>query len=532
MSRQIPAPRDGGTSEHAGQPGAPRLFEADPQSVTSLMPSITRGSEVLADLMRAGNPAWDRQDDDPDEEIDSEAPMLSRKMIRDNLGIYGAPVRRFIRAGAHFVTSYEDPEEGIRIGREQLTEEGADFLLVLWNKNVVRLCGPLRALQQVSREAESEVETAMDASPESRYALLKLLATETGEDRTATREHFGADPEDWRPVTTLSLMLSLRGSDVHQRLSRELASGAFDTFIAHDLLQFVESRGDLPNDLAKVRRLATFVTTFLGAPQDNKAEFYNRMVSALNTWPAEALEAVIDSRATLADRMNIHLQRAARWLKDNSLAEVSDPKANLDGSLVNLVNEFLKRAHISGPAKAEIMRLRAGAKRRKGPQGTGPSKARRGKSGPQAQAATAEVSQEPLKVVTCHLNDHTMSEGVQGLIDDFVTRASQGDVSVRQDLERMVQHMARTDLPPTQRRGFVAIQGSRVRFGEDDRLWDFFEFKPSEAAGLSLRTTPAKTSRIYFIRLDDGSIGVIGIEPRSEQDAFLQRIKNKTKRRE
>lgn len=142
---------------------------------------------------------------------------------------------------------------------------------------------------------------------------------------------------------------------------------------------------------------------------------------------------------------------------------------------------------------------------------------------------------EPLKLVTCNLSDFSVAEGVDGLIDTFVQRASQGNVTLRGDLERILNFMARTDLPPQHRRGVKAIQGQKVRFGteeEPDKLWDFFEMKPTDAAGLSTKTSIAKNLRIYFIKMGNDALGIIGIEPRANQEAFLKSIRVKTKQRD
>lgn len=85
---------------------------------------------------------------------------------------------------------------------------------------------------------------------------------------------------------------------------------------------------------------------------------------------------------------------------------------------------------------------------------------------------------------------------------------------------------------PTHLRGFKTIQGAKVRFDEDDKFWNFFEFKPTDAAGLSLRTSIAKDSRIYFIKLSPTELGILGIEPRADQDSFLKSVRIKTKRRD
>lgn len=161
--------------------------------------------------------------------------------------------------------------------------------------------------------------------------------------------------------------------------------------------------------------------------------------------------------------------------------------------------------------------------------------ARRGRDETEIVTPTAEGPREPAKIVVCNLNNYSIEEDLATTVDDFMATAGQGNITVREDIERMLRFMARRDLPPTQRRGVKPILGSLVKFGledDPDKLWRFFEFKPTEAAGLSLRTSVAKNSRVYFIKLDDDTIGIIGIKPRAEQDAFLRYIRVKAKRRD
>jgi hypothetical protein len=131
--------------------------------------------------------------------------------------------------------------------------------------------------------------------------------------------------------------------------------------------------------------------------------------------------------------------------------------------------------------------------------------------------------------VTCNLNDQSTTEGVEGIISNFLQKTNPGDTALKEDLDRMTQFMARTDLPTNFRRGIKPIRGAQVRFGDDGKLWEFFEFKPTEAAGLSLRTGTAKGSRIYFIKMAENTLGIIGLEPRSNHENFLKQIRVKAK---
>jgi hypothetical protein len=137
-----------------------------------------------------------------------------------------------------------------------------------------------------------------------------------------------------------------------------------------------------------------------------------------------------------------------------------------------------------------------------------------------------------MKLLTCNLNDHTTTEGVEGLIAEYMQEVGQqGNKHLREDLEKIVAFMADTDLVENSRRGVKPIGGTQVRFGAEDKLWDFLEFKPSAATDLTLKTRQAKNSRTYFIRLDGETLGLMGIKSRSKQDMFIRSIRDRRKRR-
>jgi hypothetical protein len=185
------------------------------------------------------------------------------------------------------------------------------------------------------------------------------------------------------------------------------------------------------------------------------------------------------------------------------------------------VDDYAKKVQLntlSLPERQAAMLAKAAAKRRSGAIPGTTSRNRKEQSEPIAAAEAPPA--EPLKLVTCNLTNGTAVEGVKGLVADFLNRASQGEEAT-EDIKRVLDHMTRVDLPESHPHGIKFLR-LFVRFaGERYKL---LEMKPP-AAGLSLRAEAVKSSRVYFIKLPDATLGIVGIEPRAKQAEFLRNLK-------
>jgi hypothetical protein len=106
---------------------------------------------------------------------------------------------------------------------------------------------------------------------------------------------------------------------------------------------------------------------------------------------------------------------------------------------------------------------------------------------------------------------------------------------VRQDVDAMLKFLARNDLPAAHRRGIFTVQQTSVRFpvgeaGEEKEL-KVYEMKPTMASGLPLVTDVVKNSRVYFVRLGNDTIGILGIQPKTRQKAFIGYLQQSNIRR-
>ena len=529
------------------------LFSVTSDEVLEIVPSATEGGQAFLTIARAMNPNDKRLQEEQEVEPASADPVVAalthetteqpghgRGEIRKSKSAYGMHLIKLMQTGAQYLSTFDDQEEGVRAGREIMPEELDEALGNLYTTRVVPAAQPIRRLRQAADVTMGEMGAGMAgddaASTARRYTLLKALGYDryegnTNYDKRHARIH---EPE---PEFVLTAFYAMNGKGEHRQLSRELQTGMYDPFIAHDILRFLDGVQEAEGDLAKVQQLVKFLYVFSGQPA-NRVEFYARMVNQLDTWPAAQLQVIREARQFLSERLENRVARMTRVLRQDDFI-IDDPKAAFQQSLDRIGEEILRRAVIHPSNKAMIMQLRAKiASEKRGRATSRRDERRAARKGRDEEVVTAAVEdgpREPAKIVICNLNDYSIGEDPTTAIDEFVAAASQGNVTVRQDIERMLSFMARRDLPPTHRRGVKPILGAVVRFGledEPDKLWNFFEFKPTEAAGLPLKTNVAKNSRVYFIKLDDDTIGVIGIKPRADQEAFLRSIRVRTKRRD
>ena len=455
--------------------------------------------------------------------------------------MYGSYLIKVIQTGVQYLASIEDVDEAYQKGREYMPPETDVPLGNLYNGRIVPAVAPMRHLNMVLRDVTDEFtslgeEAAADNMLQKRYLLLKTLAYNSRKEASATEIKSTTTEEYmYRHEAVFGIAYVLSGSKLHQNLLKDLHEGNFDQLIAHDIIGYVDGKADLDSDLSRVQQLATWMETFIGDQAVDKAELYNRMVETIDSWPHAQRQVITDARQTLQNNLETLQKIFTGTLKDSSFL-LENPKQEFEDSMDDLAEQVVRRAQIISPKdKYEMMRLRTNMKRGR----TTPRRQRDKQSGRELaqsylDSPEGEIITEPAKISTCNTNNNSITPGVEGLIDTFVKFISQNQEKVREDLANMVTFLARRDLPPEQPRGVKTIGGAKVRFStvaNPDKLWTLYEFKPTEAVGLPTKTQIAKQSRIYFIKLDDGSIGVVGIEPRDKQNAFLRSIRIKAKGR-
>lgn len=384
----------------------------------------------------------------------------------------------------------------------------------------------VRKMRALGEQAKGEVTESTSSGTRSSYALLRMLATDIGTEirNERPRERY----RDWRPNHMLARLILLGGEPTQQTLATKTRQGQFDAHIADDLLRIADTTESQHPDIARIRGLSRLALAAANKSEHGD-EFRAHLASLADIWTPGERQVIVGVRELLIGGMAVNFTLAQQRLEDAFYFE-----ENTDEMFRRSYDTFMKdmikhwEGMITSPQlriqftqlKAQVGRRRPNAKQR-----------RAAAEAQQAEtaAATKEVeTNEPPILATCDLTDGTTVEGIDEIKANFIENASQGNVTVPQDVEKIFDFMVRTDLPSTHRRGVKIIREVGVRMGE--KIHPLWEFKPLEAAGLSLRTNVAKNSRVYFVKLPDNVWGIVGFEPRARQDEFLKSVRVKIKR--
>ena len=525
-------------------------FEVSHAELAAVVPSIDNGVQAFkrfmqtteqpaaeGDMESGASPSTTEEADTARQAID----IFNRNEKRKSMSTYVPHLRRIVRTGVSYLAMFDTDEERIEKGRKIFIPAIDRHLGDIFESLILPAAAPLRSVWEAGHVASCIDIYALDGTDEEsiakQYVLAKALAHsgDNTEEATAEGARKMVSAQEIDSASVLHLLIASHEIPVHQHLSGEMRQGVFDRLIARDVLAFAESGQQSDKyDFTKVEQLASFIKAFAGELSDT-AQLRERMLEVYDAWPLAQRQTIIEVRQAIVSRLDQKALLAARAARENNLIPNENAGTMFMHSLENVAEEIWRHVPVTAGNKADVMRMRTLKRGRQTSRRSARREARNRPTIYEETDTTAETHNEPLKVVSCNLNDFSVVEGVEVMIDEFVKNASQGNVTLREDLVRMVNFMARTDLPPTHRRGVKPIGGALVKFGIDDdpdKLWDFFEFKPTEAAGLPTRTSIAKNSRIYFIKYDTDTLGIIGIKPKPEQDNFLRSIRIKNKRRD
>jgi hypothetical protein len=460
-----------------------------------------------------------------DPEAEQVAPAES-KVTRKDLRQFKGPVSSYMGdmmySGAQYAATFPDEETGKAALKTAITQDMLELPDELFPfQRIVDESKFVKEFRALSSQAVTEVEATTANGPTANYHLLRILATDVGtEIRDRTRD---APYRDWRPNHLLARLTILGDLGTQQSLTAQTRQGEFDTYIAADLLRAASTPEQEHPDVTRIRKLSEFAMAVADLPPGDEA-LAARMASSVDQWPVGERQIVLGVREMLIGGMATNFTLAGQRLKENYFTWEGDLLAEFRKNADFFFKDMLRRIQLNtlspqGRARMTVLRAQTGRKR--------PTKQRKEK--PEADAAQdEEVLREPPKLVTCNLDDGTTIDGIDEVVAGFIEETSQGGSTVKQDLERSLEFFVRIDLPPTQRRGTHKMVDTGVRF--NDKILPLWEYKPFDAAGLSLRTDVVKGMRLYYIKLPDNTYGVIAMQPRAQQEEFLKKVRVKIKR--
>jgi hypothetical protein len=425
-------------------------------------------------------------------------------------------------SGSHYAATFPDEETGKAALKSAITQDMSELPDELFPfQRLIHEARFVKDFRALADQTTTEVAATTAGGPAANYHLLRVFATDIGtEIRDKLRE---APYRDWRPNHLLARLTILGGLGTQQSLATQARQGEFDTYIATDLLRAASVPEQEHPDVVRIRKLSEFAIAVAGLSPGDEA-LAGRIASSVDQWPVGERQIVLGVREMLLGGMATNFTLASLRLKENYFTWEGDLLAEFKRNADLFFKDMVRRVQLNtlspqGRARMAVLRAQTGRRR--------PAKQAR-KVEPDAAGKDEEVLREPPKLVTCNLDEGTTADGIDGIVSGFIEETSQGGTTVKQDLERSLEFFVRADLPPTQRRGTHKMVDTGVRF--NDAILPLWEYKPFDAAGLSLRTDVVKGMRLYYIKLPDNTYGVIAMQPRSQQEEFLKKVRVKIKR--
>lgn len=532
-----------------------KLFEVFSEEVYALVPSLPEGmAQINATESDKQTQASDHVEDEAESESaletagenssepedDKKEPpiVMNRKAIRGGLGKSADAARWALMSGARLIASYDDSEVGAAAAK-QIVAGVADGLLTDFQDYFLLAADSVRGLNRMTDAIGEEITSAM-ASFSGRFTLLKALAS--GGDHM--ERGFGArrlGHVAWSPGRELATFSVLAESDLQPALAAEFSSGAFDELIARDLVEFVARRDVSGSSFAKLHQTFSYMAKVMGVESNTESAFYDKLAATHADWPADLQERFIGAKRMILAGLESNFSRSNRWLKENGLMQTGDSAEQFEQAVEALVLAILRhQSRVSQRDNAKYVPIKHELKRkhrRTAKQAAGQLAVAKVTELPSAEVEAA--ASPPMRMLTCNINDGTVTDGIDVAIEDFLSRTGQGGATLREDIKRMMTFMARTDFPPGYRRGVRPLREVSLQFAWGDpantpveetdapekKEYPVHKFKPIEATGLSLRTVAAKESRVYFIKPAKDVLAILAIDHRSNQETFIKRIR-------
>jgi hypothetical protein len=378
-------------------------------------------------------------------------------------------------------------------------------------------------LNESSTMLAEEIGDAMKDDPSVEYDLIRLIVG-TDPSKPDDESHFS-------PRDAFSFMLNAVNQDSDStfvtRLADRLESGAFDHFLAADLLYLERRRGEdrtrTPTHIGNLQRLLEDCNPELAGETIDE-----RLVESFGKglWFTEARLALYNARSIILQRLQT-INRSQ--LKDAQRYGLRIPAGDPEEVFEQAQDTYFsglgaKEAILTFMTKDERVRDSLKRRRRSITRGRKPKKA--------APLPAPEVLPSQEKKVVCV--SHTTGERYEQDDDEFrkiLTQRLASDTrsvaGLDADLDRMVNYLSRLDFSRGRISG-IFKQGDPIKITEGETVVetaDVFELKPTESPGLGVRTKYAKSLRVQFALLDQGqTIGIIAVVNRGKRATVTKQM--------
>jgi|GEM_PF-4172462 len=507
----------------AFEPLAPVLVSPEAQEIFAAYPEIEELYQLPVNLF-----------DEPiltDETLKSNG--VSREERRGNAlepSLHKAARRAFLSA-AHILAPVTDPADRAAAfqflvheweeDRQAQAEDQLYLRITLNSVNVDEGAAYIEGVNNHSQTVQQRMLENIKDSSANQYQLLKLLASVQSQEAVDDLEGETQD-KDKQALRWLTLM-ALVGADrqhapLADLLGRKLDQGEFDLYIARDMLEYAsryDAEGLPPEPVAALKSLISLVEHSAGTPADG--QMLARMAEgfSLGMWPKEQQTAVYKQRKIILETLGFLFSVVNEYTAGVIAVEGRDYKPFLYKSFDQLAdietNSFIQTIRAVGETAAGSLKRRNQPK----PEADEPSH-------PEPETS---VEKEPMTLMCVdglgQLHEADSKEFTD-MVDAYLSK-HENTPYLREDLEKILDYLTRLNFSNGRISGLIRVAegyGLVVLNGGPAKPLPLWEFKPRDAAGLSLKSNAATRTRIILSHISEtDSLAIRNIGRRTDSKA-------------
>ena len=347
-------------------------------------------------------------------------------------------------------------------------------------------------------------------TPEGKFQLVSIMAN------YATRS---STPQDRGAVYALAYEEAHKiGRDMGftRGIKEDLEDGKLDACLARALVI-----STLENEPAskKEERQARGITRAVdfAKQMSGKSELDDELIdimtsaTALEAWPAEAKQVLVEKRREIAGSVEMNLQKAKKELQERGFIFPNADRQALEAGFAKYYKK-LERLDMAALGVTKVLKHKRMAKE------------------PTPIQAMQDMRATPEKPKRKIFPNKILARGKDGehvklSVEDMIEMAKEGfnvDKTLEEDIKSIYKYLRKINLKSPGGCGMKRIE--RHKKGADGK--PFYEFKPGEATGLPTTTKLTRRLRVIF-SLENNRFIIHGIVNRDKLDSSLKTIDRK-----
>ncbi len=347
-------------------------------------------------------------------------------------------------------------------------------------------------------------------TPQSKFQLVSIIANY--DNRSST-------PEDRGAVYALAYQEAHCSGDklgFASEMNQELKDGNLDGCLARELVVTALQNKPVTK---KDRRQAQGITRAVdfAKQMSGKSEVDDDLLdamtspTALEAWPAEAKQVLVEKRGEIANAVEMNLSKAEKKLRERGFIFPKIERQALEAGFAS----YYKKLDKQDMAELGVAKV---LKHKRMMNGSTPSEAS------QSKKLTPEKPKRkifPNKVLARDKDGNHIKLSAEDMIE-MAKEAFSVDAALEQDIENIFKYIRKINLKSPGGCGMKRIE--RHKKGADGK--PFYEFKPGEATGLPTTTKITRRLRVIF-SLENNKFIIHGIVNRDKLDSSLKIIDRK-----